>query len=92
MKQYSKLKKELLRKTVIKRAYDELGPEFSVIALLMKKRLQENITQRELAERVGTKQSAIARLESGTYNPSIVFLYKIADALDAKLRISVSVK
>ncbi len=92
MKHYTAFKKELLRKGSVRNAYDELGPEFGIIALLVRKRLEKKITQRELAERIGTKQSAIARLESGTYNPSIAFLYKIANALDAKLRISVSAK
>jgi len=39
---------------------------------------------------MGTKQSAISRFESGSYNTTIGFLYKVADALDTKLTISVS--
>ena len=43
------------------------------------------MTQKQLAEKIGTKQSNIARLESGNYNPSYQFLQKIAGALDKKL-------
>ncbi len=43
------------------------------------------MTQKQLAEKIGTKQSNIARLESGNYNPSYQFLQKVAGALDKKL-------
>ena len=90
MKTYSQFKKGLLRNTKVRSAYEALGPEFEVIASLIQRRLEKGLTQEELAARVGTKQSAIARLESGSYNPSLVFLKKVTHALDAKLRITVS--
>lgn len=90
MKTYSQFKKEALRNKKIKRAYAALGPEFEVIAALIKRRLEKGFTQKKLAKRIGTKQSAIARLESGTYNPSLDFLKKVTHALDARLRITVS--
>ena len=43
------------------------------------------MTQKQLAEKVGTKQSSIARLESGNYNPSLQFLQKVANALGKQL-------
>ena len=92
MKSYSQIKNRLLKNPELKRAYEELGPEFSVIALLINMRLRQHISQRELAERIGTKQSAIARFESGTYNPSLSFLYRIANALDARLKVSIDSK
>ena len=45
------------------------------------------MTQADLAKITGTKQSAISRLESGTYNPSVAFLRQIASALKSKLKI-----
>lgn len=92
MKNYAQVKKHLLKNIRLKRAYEELEPEFSVIAFLIKMRLHKRLTQRQLAERIGTKQSAISRLESGTYNPSLSLLYKIADALDARIKISINSK
>ena len=92
MKTYSQFKKDALRNKKIRRAYTALAPEFEVIAALIKRRLEKGFTQRELAKRVGTKQSAIARLESGAYNPSLDFLKKVTHALDARLRITVSGK
>lgn len=92
MKTYSQFKKEILEKRKVKTAYEALAPEFEIMTALIKRRLEKGLTQKELAKRVGTKQSAIARLESGTYNPSLDFLKKVTHALDARLRITVSGK
>ena len=89
MKNYTLFKNRLLKNKRIRREYDALGPEFEVIALLIRKRIERGFTQRELARRIGTKQSAVSRLESGTYNPSLSFLFKVADALNARLKVSV---
>lgn len=92
MKNYHDFKNQILRNKEVRKSYEALGPEFEVIALLIKGRLQKKLTQQELARKIGTKQSAISRLESGTYNPTIAFLFKIADALNMKLKVSVSAK
>lgn len=73
----------------IKAEYDRLGPEYEIIEAIIKKRIEKNISQKQLAEKMGTKQSALSRLESGNYNPSLAFLKKVATALDAKLSISI---
>ena len=51
-------------------------------------REKKKITQKQLADLVNTKQPSIARLESGNYNPSLDFLKKIAEVLDAELEIN----
>ncbi len=84
---FKNFKKEVLKDKETKRYYDELGFEFELIRLLIEKRNKKGLTQKELAEKSGTKQSAIARLESGKYNPSLSFLNKIAKALDIKIRV-----
>ncbi|MEK7187765.1 MAG: helix-turn-helix transcriptional regulator [Patescibacteria group bacterium] len=92
MKSYPQFKKELLKNPGVRRAYEELGPEFEIIALLIKTRLAKHMSQRELARKIGTQQEAISRFESGRYNPSLSFLYKVASALDARVKISISSK
>lgn len=67
--------------------YKELGPQYEIIEQLIKERSIQNLTQKELAERVGLKQSNISRLESGDYNPTIEFLQKIAKGLGKELHI-----
>ena len=49
------------------------------------RRQEKGLSQRELAELVGTTQSAIARLERGGRPPRIDTLLRIADALDCEL-------
>jgi predicted transcriptional regulator len=49
------------------------------------RRLEKNLSQRELAERCGTTQSAIARLERGGRPPRIDTLLRIAEALECEL-------
>jgi ribosome-binding protein aMBF1 (putative translation factor) len=88
MKSYSRVRKELLRNKRIKKTYDELGPEFELIQMIIEKRTNRGLTQAQLAKKVGTKQSAISRLEGGASNPSLVFLLKLAKALGVELRVS----
>ena len=83
------VKRELLKNPEIKREYDELKSLYEIKGQLIELRNQLGISQKELAELVGTKQSAISRLESGSYNPSIEFLGKVAHALGGRLDISI---
>ena len=89
-KTLEEFKEEAFKDPEVKKEYDRLGPEFAIINKIIEKRINEGLTQKELARRVGTKQSAISRFESGSYNPTIKFLYKIADALGVELKITVS--
>ena len=92
MKNFKQLKTELLKDKEIRWAYKELMPEFSLIEMIIRRRIKKGLTQRELARKIGTKQSAISRFESGTYNPSFSFLQKLADALGVRLKISLMEK
>ena len=84
---FNEIKKELLKDPEVKKEYDRLGPKFDLIRSIIEKRIEKNISQEELANRMGTKQSALSRLESGNYNPSLAFMQKVAEALDSKLEI-----
>lgn len=88
MKTFSSFKKRVLKEPLVKEAYQSLELEFALAKLIIEKRLEKGLSQKELAEKMGTKQSAISRLESGTYNPSIQFLEKLAKALQLRLGIS----
>lgn len=81
-------KKELLRDPDVRREYDRLGPEYELIESMIKKRIEKKMSQADLARKMGTKQSAISRVESGNANPSLQFMQKIAGALGARLSIS----
>jgi len=92
MGNYKHLKAKLLKDKEIKKNYQALEPEFKFIAMIIKKRIEKGLTQEMLAKKLGTKQSAISRLESGAYNPSFSFLQKTADAMDLELKISLAEK
>jgi len=89
MKNFTQFKRGLLEDKEIKKAYDEFKPEFDLVRIIIKKRIEQGLTQKELAYRVGTKQSSISRFESGSYNPTISFLKRLANALNVRLKISV---
>lgn len=80
-------KKKLFKDPEFVKAYHELDPEFAVIEAILRARLKRGVTQKKLATRLKTKQSAISRLESGTANPSLNFLKRLAKALDSRLEI-----
>ena len=87
---FKELKADLLKDPEVKKEYDRLGPKFQLIASLIEKRLEKGLSQKELAEKMNSKQSAISRLESSEYNPSFDFIQKAAEALDAKVEIKIS--
>jgi ribosome-binding protein aMBF1 (putative translation factor) len=63
-------------------------PLFEIAHQVMLLRQAQEMTQESLAEKVGTKQSSISRLESMNSSPSVSFLQRIATALNADLRIA----
>lgn len=91
LRDYRELKKELLKNKEIRKAYDELGPQYDLISSVIRKRLEQGLTQADLAQKVGTKQSAISRFESGAYNPSMLFMGKVAQALGTRVKIKLEV-
>ena len=72
----------------LKREYDSLEAIYDITREIIRLRTERGLTQKQLAELVGTKQSAISRLENGSYNPSLEFLTKIAHALGKEMHIS----
>jgi DNA-binding XRE family transcriptional regulator len=72
----------------LKKEYDELGPQYEIIKKVIQARTEQNMTQKELAERIHTAQSNISRLESGSYTPSLAVLQKVATALNKDLVVS----
>ncbi len=86
---FKQFKPRALTRPGVRRAYDELAEEFSFIDEVLKARAASGLTQAELAAWVGTTQSAIARLESGTpkHSPSIVTLQRYARAMGYRVEV-----
>lgn len=78
-------KKQLLNNEKIRKQYRKVDLAYEVGKMVSEARIARNLTQANLAKLVGTKQPSIARIERGSYLPSLTFLEKIANALDTQL-------
>lgn len=74
-----------------KAEYDKLQPEFELINALIEARKKRGFTQTQLANKIGTKQAVISRLEIGQANPTLDFLKRLAGALGSKLEIRLKI-
>lgn len=84
---FSEIKELLMKDEEFKSEYEKLKPRYDVISQIIEEQDKQNITQEEWALRVGTQKSNISRLESGTYNPSLDFLIKVAHSLGKEMQI-----
>jgi len=60
-----------------------------IIRQLVRERKHQKLTQRELAEKTGLKQSNISRLETGKSNPSLDLLQRVAEGLGKELHVEI---
>lgn len=88
---HEELKARALQDEAARAEYEALGPAFDLLHTLIEARQSANLTQAEVAERMGTKASAVARLEgslaSGKHSPSIATLRRYAEATGRRLEI-----
>lgn len=78
---------EQMKDLKMKKEWDDIQPEMDVIRAMIKARNEQNLTQKELADRIGMNQADICKLENGTRNPSLKLLKKLANGLNMDLRI-----
>lgn len=88
MDDLDRLHQDLMQNPEYAAEYERLGPEYDIIEALIDARAEQNLTQSELAERCGMKQSAIGRLETGGSNPTLKTLTQVAEGLGKRLKIS----
>ena len=82
---YNEMLKDELENPKFRKEYEALKEEFEVSRQVIELRLRKGLTQKDLAEKVHTTQSSIARLESGSYrNLSLSYLRRIGSALGAE--------
>jgi len=87
MKTHEQVKRELLADPEVRTEYDALEAEFSLRRAIVQLRNSTGLSQRAVAETLGTYQSALSRLESGRTNVTIGYLAKVANALDSDLEL-----
>jgi DNA-binding XRE family transcriptional regulator len=76
-----------LKEPGFKEGYDALGLEFAVASMLIEARTRAKLSQAQLAKKMGTSQSTIARLESGSAKPSFSTLERFAEATGMRVRV-----
>lgn len=81
------LHKKWMKNPKYKSEYEKLAPEFEVAGAIIEARTKAGLTQAQLAERMKTTQSVIARLEGGRAHPSIETLERLARATGSRLKI-----
>ena len=87
MSEFQELLQEQLKDPDFKKEWDDIQPEMDVIRAMIDARIEQNLTQKELAARTGIGQADISKLENGTRNPSLKLLKKLASGLGMQLKI-----
>jgi transcriptional regulator with XRE-family HTH domain len=84
-----RFKRKAFARPGVKVAYEELAEEFAFLDEVLRARAEAGLTQAEVAKRIGTTQSAVARLESATsgHSPSIASLQRYAKALGCHVEV-----
>ena len=77
MKTFEQFKKQSFKREGVRKSIQENDLEFQIIEAIIKARVKNHVTQKQLADQIGVAQSALARFESGRSNPTLSFLQKI---------------
>ncbi|MGN6471479.1 MAG: helix-turn-helix domain-containing protein [Rhizobiaceae bacterium] len=85
MTKLSELKHRWMSDPEFRSEYEQADAEYAIIETLIRARNEAKLSQAELAKRIGTTQSAIARLESGSISPSLSTLRRYAAATGTRL-------
>jgi transcriptional regulator with XRE-family HTH domain len=89
---HEQLKSKALESLDVRREYEKLEEEFSLLQQMLAARQRAGLNQAEVAKRMGTKGPSVTRLESslnnGKHSPSLVTLRKYAKAVGCKLEIN----
>lgn len=80
-------KKMLLKDPAFRKALKETELEYEVARTIIKARIAQGLTQAQLAKKLKTRRSVISRAENASVIPSVLFLKRLADALNLSLRV-----
>jgi ribosome-binding protein aMBF1 (putative translation factor) len=86
------LQERRAKDSAFKQALAELRPEFALVREIVAARVRLGWTQEELARRMGTGQSAIARLERGLSSPRVATLQRLAEVTGSRLVVRLDVR
>jgi predicted XRE-type DNA-binding protein len=86
-KRFEELSEDWIKDSDYRKAYEALEEEFSLTKELISARVRAHLTQRQMAERMQTKQSFISKLESGNHKFNLDTLARYAEATGSKIEI-----
>lgn len=87
MANYQNLKKKYMSDPEFCKEYEALQPEMDVIRAIIDARVKQNLTQAQLAEKTGIRQSNISRIENGNCSPTVETLQQLAKGMGKKRKI-----
>lgn len=87
MNDFTRLKRKLMESTEFKEEYEKTRAEFEIMKAIIDARCENNLTQKQLSEIIGIRQSNLSRIESGACSPNVATLNKIAEGLGKELHI-----
>ncbi len=80
-------RKILLKDPAVRKALKETELEYQVARAVIRARIEKGLTQKQLADKLNTKQSVISRVESANTTPSLTLLKRLAQALNVTLQV-----
>ena len=89
---FSQVKEKLMQNEEFRKEYERLDAEYKVIDALAKARKSADLTQEELAKKMGVKQSAVARLETNSSDTKLSTLFKYLEACGFTAEIKITPK
>lgn len=87
MTNFNDFLKDQLQDPELKAEYDALEPEFSIMQAMIDARKSSGLTQKQLSEKTGIAQADISKLESGSANPSLRTLQRLAAGMGMRIKI-----
>ncbi|MEZ4736624.1 MAG: helix-turn-helix transcriptional regulator [Caldilineaceae bacterium] len=91
MRTHEEVKQQAMANADVQKEYEALSLEFELLCLMLRARQEAGLSQADVAERMGTKREAVARLESalasGKHSPSIATLQKYARAVGQRIEV-----
>ena len=80
-------RKILMKDPQVRKAWEKTRLEYEIARALIKARIERGLTQADIAKRMHTKQSVISRVENARTIPSLAFLKRLAEVLNASLQV-----
>ena len=84
---WEEYEKKLRKNPAVQEAIEESALEYEIARAIIEVRIRKGLTQKELAEKLHTRQSVISRVENARTTPSLAFLKRLADVLGCSLRV-----